>query len=294
MSLIHSIKQGIKVDESIVKQNLKLDHENKFEYKSYSLVVSEVYEIRHEGISLFFIITDKLVIIFDTLEGLFDDSLKDLGFPPTLKTGNQYPGCISMYYTIKTNNIHIDFIISRSTCIYRTVYLKDIDKIFDKIFVVLKKLKFVGSINLDDDALFGNYRICILKAILSETTEINTISIYNKYGFKIDKTKETNAIKKFKLIKELVKIEGSIDSKNSLSIYTKKKDDLESIKLHMELENMSLEFPEDVKTNKYYQGAGSRFKKINQIKKKSKKIKKKRIRLKKTKKNQKQTKKQKK
>ena len=294
-------KFGIKIDiNKDIETKLAL-RDRIIDYKNINETVKHIYEINYKGSSLYFIETDNYFIIFDTLDNLLSGEI-DLGddiiIPSVIKTGFEFPECISLSYTKATNIIHIDFIKLLPKCKFGDLdkLEKGTEKIFSKLFGILKKLDFTGKIILDDMAITNDGNNIKLAELRITYKDLSEISIYQSLGFKINPERYLKAQEINKEIKQLIsdKFPGmtvkfpiaNTDKQevNAKDVYKTLKQEIKKKNLDTILEDMVLEFPQDVEYNKLYQHAGknSKTKKIKKHRKskirKSKKIKKSKMR----------------
>jgi len=258
---IKNIKEkGTKLNNKNTYDKLLISN-NTFSIKNINVKVLDIYSIKHGGSEFYFINTTKYIFIFDTIDNLIDNS----GLP-TIKTGNQYPGCISMTYNKFLNTIEINFLLKKVDCKFGDYnkHTYALEKIFGKIFGFLKLLKFKGQIFLDDQSKYTKdgklFYHAVLNSILTDINDFEDISIYKTYKFKIQENNKKILKEKFDYIKELIKtkITNTIVKKKNQDIiteslntdfYTIHKTELENIKINDELKDMYLNFPDDIDEN---------------------------------------------
>ena len=297
---------GIDIDiNKDIKSKLNLNND-KINYKNINETVINIYEINYKNSSLYFIETDNYFIIFDTLENLLSDEL-DLGddiiIPPVIKTGSEFSECISLLYTKASNVIHIDYIKYISKCKFGDLdeLKKGTEKIFSKLFGILKKLDFNGKIILDDMATTSDGSNIKLSDLRITYKDLSEISIYQSLGFKINPKNYSEAERINQRIKQIIsnkfpdmklKYPLSTTEKNSINakeVYKILQEEIKKENVYKIFEDMELQFPQDVQYNILYQTAGKIVKSKNMKKKtkKQKTLNKKKKKTKKTKKNKK-------
>ena len=278
-TFIKNIKEiGVKINIDKDIQTKLAVKDDKIDYKNVNETVKDIYEINYKGSSLYFIETNNYFIIFDTLDSLLSDPV-DLGYyiiPSGIKTGFEFSECISLLYTKATNIIHIDYIKSLPKCKFGDLdkLEKGTEKIFSKLFGILKKLDFTGKIILDDMATTTDSNNIKLADLRITYKDLSEVSIYQSLGFKINPKNYAEAERINKNIKELIshKFPGltvkfpiaSTDKQevNAKDVYKTLEKEIKKENLYKTLEDMVLQFPQDVKYNKLYQSAPKKTKKI--------------------------------
>ena len=202
-----NIKKLIETDPSILVKNHVLSSSKTLNYgKGYD--VDKTYRDDDN----FYVFREKGtgdMVIFDTLKDIMENpefTLEELyvmimGEEPTpsdleefaktmpisanVKSGNQFPGCIQMFYKKSENKMYVKFIQNKPTCKFNSKCSKGLDKIFSKIFRFLEEIEFDGTVVLDDDANIVVGEESLPFVILNVMKDKDNISIYEDYGFEV-------------------------------------------------------------------------------------------------------------
>jgi hypothetical protein len=181
-----------------------LKKDNTLPYKN-GYTITNVYNYK----DTFYIFEDDNgdMIIFDTIQDISDNSLDDLkvlykkiynsepigqefdDYVVTMKdnfsiyVGNQFPGCVQLFYKKETNTIFIKSIQMRESCMFEKTCSISTSTLFLKVFSFLKDLNFTGDIYLHDNSKVGDKQIPLFLLRIIEGTK--NISIFQEYDFEI-------------------------------------------------------------------------------------------------------------
>lgn len=133
-----------------------------------------------------------LYISTDSVEYLYyfgEKSENDILYPLYVNSNNEYvygidksdkQYCIELKF--ESNNLHINFITTESeNC--KKVFCNKLNGLFSVLYIFLKTVNYTGKITLEDDVMING------KFITYDRIINNKPSIYEKYGFEIEKNR---------------------------------------------------------------------------------------------------------